>query len=90
MIGEQPAIPGRLKPAERRLGTLKKSIEQADIYFKCKEKKPIKSERTLTVFYDRNKENRNPTENRIWSDNRQGGRMINACPPPCFGHLLDR
>ena len=41
MIGEQLDIQGKLKPVERRLGTLKKHIEQADIYFKCKGKKPL-------------------------------------------------
>ena len=30
-----------MKPVERRLGTLKKHIEQADIYFKYKGKKPL-------------------------------------------------
>ncbi len=30
-----------LKPVERRLGTLKKHIEQSDIYFKYKGKKPL-------------------------------------------------
>ena len=34
-------IQGKLKPIERRLGTLKKHLEQADIYFKCKGKKPL-------------------------------------------------
>ena len=41
MIGEQLDIQGKLKPVERRLGTLKKHLEQADIYFKCKRKKPL-------------------------------------------------
>ena len=41
MIGEQLDIQGKLKPVERRLGTLKKHIEQADIYFKYKAKKPL-------------------------------------------------
>ena len=41
MIGEQLDIQGKLKPVERRLGTLKKHLEQADIYFKCKGKKPL-------------------------------------------------
>ena len=41
MIGEQLDIQGKLKPVERRLGTLKKHIEQADIYFKYKGKKPL-------------------------------------------------
>ncbi len=36
MIGEQLDIQGKLKSVERRLGTLKKHIEQADIYFKYK------------------------------------------------------
>ena len=43
MIGEQLDIQGKLKPVERRLGTLKKHLEQADIYFKCKGKKPSNS-----------------------------------------------
>ena len=38
---EQLDIQGKLKPIERRLGTLKKHIEQADIYFKHKGKKPL-------------------------------------------------
>ena len=38
MIGEQLDIQHKLKPVERRLGTLKKHIEQADIYFKYKYK----------------------------------------------------
>lgn len=41
MIGEQLDIQGKLKPVERRLGTLKKHIEQSDIYFKYKGKKPL-------------------------------------------------
>ena len=41
MIGEQLDIQGKLKPVERRLGTLKKHIEQADIYFKYKGKKAL-------------------------------------------------
>ena len=41
MIGEQLDIQGKLKPVERRLGTLKKHIEQADIYFKYKGKKSL-------------------------------------------------
>ena len=41
MIGEQLDIQGKLKPVERRLATLKKHIEQSDIYFKYKGKKPL-------------------------------------------------
>ena len=41
MIGEQMDIRDKLKPVERRLATLKKHIEQADIYFKYKGKKPL-------------------------------------------------
>ena len=41
MIGEQFDIQHKLKPVERRLGTLKKHIEQADIYFKYKGKKKL-------------------------------------------------
>ena len=41
MIGEQLDIQGKLKPIDRRLGTLKKYIEQADIYFKYKGKKKL-------------------------------------------------
>ncbi len=41
MIGEQLDIQGKLKPVERRLATLKKHLDQADIYFKCKGKKPL-------------------------------------------------
>jgi len=40
MIGEQLDIQGKLKPVEQRLATLKKHLEQADIYFKYKGKKP--------------------------------------------------
>ncbi len=54
MIGEQLDIQGKLKPVERRLGTLKKHIEQADIYFKYKGKKPLtEAEQTLfTAAHD--------------------------------------
>ena len=41
MIGEQLDIQGKLKSVERRLGTLKKHIGQADIYFQYKGKKPL-------------------------------------------------
>lgn len=41
MIGEQMDIRDKLKPIERRLGTLKKHIEQVDIYMKYKGKKPL-------------------------------------------------
>ena len=41
MIGEQLDIQHKLKPIDRRLGTLKKHIEQADIYFKYKGQKPL-------------------------------------------------
>jgi len=41
MIGEQLDIQGKLKPVERRLATLKKHIEQSDIYFKYKGKKSL-------------------------------------------------
>ena len=41
MIGEQLDIQGKLKPVERRLATLKKHIEQADIYFKYRGKKKL-------------------------------------------------
>ena len=41
MIGEQLDIQHKLKPIDRRLGTLKKHIEQAEIYFKYKEKKKL-------------------------------------------------
>lgn len=41
MIGEQLDIQGKLKPVERRLATLKKHIEQSDIYFKYKGKKKL-------------------------------------------------
>ena len=41
MIGEQLDIQGELKPVEQRLGTLKKHLEQAGIYFKYKGKKPL-------------------------------------------------
>ena len=34
-------IQRKLKPVERRLGTLKKHLQQADIYFKCKGKNPL-------------------------------------------------
>jgi len=41
MIGEQLDIQGKLNPVERRLATLKKHIEQSDIYFKCRGKKSL-------------------------------------------------
>ena len=41
IIGEQLVIQSKLKPVERRLGTLKKHIKQADIYLKYKGKKPL-------------------------------------------------
>ncbi len=41
MIGEQLDIQGKLKPVERRLATLKKHIEQSDIYFKYRGKKKL-------------------------------------------------
>jgi len=41
MIGKQLDIQGKLKPVERRLATLKKHIEQSDIYFKYKGKKKL-------------------------------------------------
>ncbi len=41
MTGKQLDIQGKLKPVERRSGTLKKHIEQADIYFKYRRKKPL-------------------------------------------------
>lgn len=41
MIGEQMDIRDKLKPIERRLLTLKKHIEQADIYLKYKGKKAM-------------------------------------------------
>ena len=52
MIGEQLDIQGKLKPVERLLGTPKKHLEQADIYSKCKGKKPLTTERkTLNQRY---------------------------------------
>ena len=41
MIGEQMDIRDHLKPVERRLATLKKHIEQADIYLKYKGKERL-------------------------------------------------
>ena len=41
MIGRELDIQGNLKPVEWRLATLKKHLEQTDIYFKYKEKKPL-------------------------------------------------
>ncbi len=41
MIGEQMDIRDKLKPIGRRLTTLKKHIEQADLYMKYKGKKPL-------------------------------------------------
>lgn len=41
MIGEQMDIQDKLKPIERRLATLKKHIEQADLYMKYKGKKAL-------------------------------------------------
>ena len=87
MIGEQLDIQGKLKPVGRQLATLKKHLEQIDIYFKYKEKKPRKSERAFTVSCGRNSY---PTESRIWSDNRQGGGVVTSASPPCFGLLLDQ
>ncbi len=62
MIGEQLDIQGKLKPVERRLATLKKQLEQDDIYFKYKGKKPPPCFQTFVrldklvnkkyVFYD--------------------------------------
>jgi len=40
-------IQDKLKPVERRLATLKKHLEQADIYFKYKGKKPPPCQRFL-------------------------------------------
>ena len=40
MIDEQMDIRDKLKPIDRRLTTLKKHIEQADLYMKCKSNKP--------------------------------------------------
>ncbi len=52
MIEEQLNIQGKLKPIERRLGTLKKHIEQSDIYFKYKGKKPLtEAEQILKSVY---------------------------------------
>ena len=88
MIGEQLDIQGKLKPVERRLATLKKHLEQADIYFKYKGKKPRKSERAFTVSCGRNSGNNSPTESRIWNGNRQSGGIINTPPPPCFEFFI--
>ena len=41
MIGRELDIQDNLKPVEWRLATLKKHLEQTDIYFKYKEKKPL-------------------------------------------------
>ena len=41
MIGEQMDIRDKLKPVDRRLATLKKHIEQADIYLTYKGKKAL-------------------------------------------------
>lgn len=41
MIGEQMDIRDKLKPIDRRLATLKKHIEQADIYFRYKGEKKL-------------------------------------------------
>lgn len=41
MIGEQMDIRDKLKPIERRLATLKKHIEQADLYMRYKGKKAL-------------------------------------------------
>lgn len=41
MIGEQMDIRDKLKPLDRRLATLKKHIEQADLYMKYKGKKTL-------------------------------------------------
>ena len=74
MTGEQLDIQGKLKPVERRLGTLKKHIEQADIYSKYKGKKPLTEaeqiRKAFTISCGRN----SPAGNRIWSDNKTGRR----------------
>ncbi|MDD3252560.1 MAG: hypothetical protein PHV18_08365 [Lachnospiraceae bacterium] len=41
MIGSQMDIQDKLKPVERRLDTLKKHIEQAELYMECKGKKKL-------------------------------------------------
>ena len=45
------------------------------LHWKRKWKKPKKSERAFTVSCGRNN---SPTESRIWSDNGQGGGIVNA------------
>ena len=53
MIGEQLDIQHKSKPDERWLGTLKKHIEQADIYFKYKGKKPLtEAEQIRRIVYN--------------------------------------
>ncbi len=50
MIGEQLDIQHKLKPIDRRLGTLKKHIEQAEIYFKYKGEKEADRSRANPVY----------------------------------------
>ena len=53
MIGEQLDIQHKLKPIDRRLGTLKKHIEQAEIYFKYKgEKRLTEAEQIRRSVYN--------------------------------------
>ena len=48
------------------------------LHWKRKWKKRRKSEKAFTVSCGRNSGSSKPAENRIWSDNRQGGGIVNA------------
>ena len=54
MIGDQLDIQGKLKPIERRLDTLKKHIEQADLYMDCKGKKKLTESEQILFTAARN------------------------------------
>ena len=54
MIGEQLDIQGKLKPIDRRLATLKKHIEQADLYMDCKGKKKLTESEQILFTAARN------------------------------------
>ena len=74
MIGEQLDIQGKQKPVERRLGTLKKHIEQANIYFKYKRKKPLtEAEQILLTVAKRLSQRRNE-----WQDHNPDKGMENG------------
>ena len=86
MIGEQLDIQGKLKPVERRLGTLKKHLEQADIYFKYKGKKPLTEAEKIrkSVYSILRQEQREQPPHRKWNGNRQIGGIVNTYPVALF------